>query len=311
MDGHATNPGDLSWDAFREMGEVVVYNRSSADEVVERACDADVVLTNKVPFDEQTIASLPRLRYIGVLATGTNIVDIEAAHRSGVTVTNIPAYSTDSVAQMVFAHVLNILNSTDAYARQVRQGRWAANPDFCFWDAPLRELSSLSMGIVGMGNIGSKVARIALAFGMKVNVVSSKDTNQLPQGVCKQTLDELLATNDIVTLHCPLTADTRRLVRRETIALMKPSAIVVNTGRGPLVDEQDMADALRSGRIAAYATDVMCQEPPQKDNPLFACVNAYITPHQAWATYEARVRLMDIAAKNLRAFLDGKPTNVV
>lgn len=311
MDGHAANPGDLSWDAFREFGEVVVYERSKPEEVVERAKDADIVFTNKVVFNDENMALLPNLKYIGILATGTNVVDLDAAHRRGIVVTNIPAYSTDSVAQLVFAHILNIVNRTDVYANDVRRGRWAQNPDFCYWDSQIHELASMSLGIVGMGNIGSKVAQIALAFGMKVNVCSSKDISKLPQGVEKQTLDELFASNDIISLHCPLTPSTKNIINRESIAKMKPSAIVVNTGRGPLVDEADMAEALKGGRIAAYATDVMCQEPPQADNPLFGCENAFITPHLAWGSIEARERLMDIALENVRQFVNNTPINQV
>jgi len=311
MDGHAANPGDLSWDIFSQFGEVVVYERSKPEEVIERAIDADAVFTNKVIFDDSVMAQLPKLKYIGILATGTNVVDLEAARKRGITVTNIPAYSTDSVAQLVFAHILNILNRTDVYANDVRNGAWAKNPDFCFWYDQIHELSSLTMGIVGMGNIGRKVAEIALAFGMKVVVSSSKDVNQLPKGVVKQNMDNILSGSDIITLHCPLTPSTESLIRKETISKMKPSAILVNTGRGPLVNEDDVAEALQSGKLGAYAADVMVQEPPRKDNPLFACKNAYLTPHLAWGTIEARERLFAIAVENVRAFLAGTPQNVV
>ena len=311
MDGHAANPGDLSWDAFQEFGEVVVYERTKADEVVARAYEADAVFTNKVVFDDAVMAQLPNLKYIGILATGTNVVDLDAARKRGIVVTNIPAYSTDSVAQLVFAHILNILNRTDVYCNDVRNGAWAKNPDFCFWYNQIHELACLSLGIVGMGNIGRKVAEIALAFGMKVNVFTSKDGSLLPAGVKKKTMDELLAESDIVSLHCPLTPTTQSLIRKETIDKMKPSAILVNTGRGPLVDENDVAEALNDGRLAAYAADVMIQEPPREDNPLFGCKNAYLTPHLAWGTIEARQRLMSIAVENVRAFVKGTPINRV
>lgn len=311
MDGHAANPGDLSWDVFRQFGEVVVYERTKPEDTVARALGADIVFTNKVLFDDSVLAQLPDLKYIGILATGTNVVDLEAARQRGVIVTNIPAYSTDSVAQLVFAHILNILNRTDVYADNVRKGAWADSPDFCFWYNQIHELSSMTMGIVGIGNIGRRVALIALAFGMKVIVSSSKDIDQLPEGVIKMSTEDLLAESDIVTLHCPLTPSTEKLIRKETISRMKPSAILVNTGRGPLVDEDAVAEALQSGRLGAYAADVMNQEPPRHDNPLFACSNAYLTPHLAWGTIEARERLMDIAVENVRAFIEGTPKNRV
>lgn len=311
MDGHAANPGDLSWDVFRQFGEVVVYERSKPEEVVERAKGAGAVFTNKVIFDDAVMAQLPELKYIGILATGTNVVDLEAARQRGIVVTNIPAYSTDSVAQLVFAHILNILNRTDVYANDIRNGRWASNPDFCFWYEQIHEISALTLGIVGMGNIGRKVAQIALAFGMKVNVFSSKDLSELPQGVEKKTLDEIFSESDIISLHCPLTPTTKSLICKETITKMKPSAILVNTGRGPLVDEADVAEALQNGQLGAYAADVMVQEPPKADNPLFACRNAYLTPHLAWGTIEARERLFQIAVENVRAFVEGKPMNRV
>jgi len=311
MDGHAANPGDLSWKPFEEFGEVVVYERTAKEDVVARAKDADAVFTNKVIFDEAVLSQLPQLKYIGILATGTNVVDMDAATRHGVVVTNIPAYSTDSVAQLVFAHILNVVNRVDVYADGVRDGRWAASPDFCYWDGTIHELSALTLGIVGLGNIGMKVARIALAFGMKVMASTSKEQSHLPDGIRKATIDELFSESDILSLHCPLTPDTQRIVNADNLRKMKSSAIVVNTGRGPLVDEDDVAEALREGVIAAYSTDVLCQEPPEADNPLFQCKNAFITPHLAWGTIEARQRLMGIALENVRAFVDGAPINVV
>lgn len=311
LDGHAANPGDLSWKPLEELGEVIVYERTSPEELLDRAKDADAVLTNKVYLGENELQHLPKLKYIGVLATGYNAVDIKAACQHGVTVTNIPAYSTDSVAQHVFALILNVLNRVDRYADDNRNGRWSANPDFCYWDMRIRELASMKMGIIGLGNIGRKVAKIALAFGAEVYAFTSKPQSELPEGIRKCSLDDLYSTCDIISLHCPLTADTKEMINRSTLAKMRHDAILVNTGRGPLVNEHDVATALQEGRIAAYATDVMCQEPPEADNPLFKCENAFITPHMAWGTVEARQRLMDIALNNIKAFAKGKPINVV
>lgn len=309
MDGHAANPGDLSWDRFKKYGEVTVYERTAPEEVIERAKEADAVFTNKVVFDDAVLEQLPNLKYIGILATGTNVVDIPAANKRGVVVTNIPAYSTASVAQLVFAHILNILNRVDHYANDVRMGSWANNPDFCYWDTPIRELASMTLGVIGLGNIGMAVVRIARAFGMNVLAVTSKAQSELPEGVEKVDKETLAARADIISLHCPLTPNTQNIINASFLSRMKREAIVVNTGRGPLVNETDMADALNKGVIAAYATDVMCQEPPSADNPLFACSNAYITPHLAWGSLEARLRLMDIADNNLNAFIEGHPIN--
>lgn len=311
LDGHAANPGDLSWKPLEKLGEVVVYERTLPEQLTDRAKDADAVLTNKVYLGENELQQLPKLKYIGVLATGYNAVDIKAACRHGVTVTNIPAYSTDSVAQHVFALILNVLNRVDRYADDNRNGRWSANPDFCYWDMRIRELASMKMGIIGLGNIGRKVAKIALAFGAEVYAFTSKEQSELPEGIRKCSLDELYGTCDIISLHCPLTDNTKEIINSRTLAMMQPGTILVNTGRGPLVNEHDVANALQEGRIAAYATDVMCQEPPEADNPLFKCQNAFITPHMAWGTVEARQRLMDIALNNIIAFAEGKPVNVV
>lgn len=311
LDGYGVNPGDLSWDAFKELGEVTVYPRTAQDEVVERSSEADVLLTNKVVINAETMAQLTCLKYIGVLATGYNVVDTEAARKRNIVVTNIPAYSTDSVAQMTFAHLFNIMNRIGYYARQNREGRWSRNLDFCYWDTPLHELADKTIGIVGLGNTGMKVARIAREFGMDVFALTSKNSASLPEGIQKTTLDGLLAISDVMTLHCPLTESTREMINRESIAKMKHRAILINTGRGPLVNEKDVADALGSGQLAAYGADVMCQEPPAADNPLLSAPNAFITPHIAWATYEARTRLMNIAMKNVKAFVDGSPVNVV
>lgn len=311
LDGYSVNPGDLSWDGLKEMGEVVVYPRTAPDEILERAKEADVVLTNKVPFHAGMLSKLPKLRMIGVLATGFNIIDTEAARARGITVCNIPAYSTDSVAQMVFAHILNITNRVDSFARQNREGRWSQNPDFCYWDAPIRELAGKTIGIVGLGNIGCKVARIARDFGMDVFAHTSKNSADLSEGIQKTTMEGLLGVSDILTLHCPLTPETRELINKDSLHRMKHGAILINTGRGPLVNEQDVADALASGQLAAYGADVMCSEPPAADNPLLSQPHAYLTPHVAWATREARGRLMEIAVANVRAFGEGNPQNVV
>ena len=311
LDGHTANPGDLSWAELETMGELTVYDRTPADATIERAKEADIVLTNKVVIGPNEMSHLPQLRYIGVLATGYNVVDVTAAHELGIVVTNVPAYSTESVAQMVFAHLLTVTNRPEHYALANRNGRWAGNPDFCYWDTPLTELSGKVMGIVGLGNIGRRVSEIALAFGMKVQALTSKSSGLLPAGVSKASLEELLSTSDVITLHCPLTDSTLHLVNHETLAQMRPGAILINTGRGPLVDEFAVAEALKSGRLSAYCADVLCEEPPRADNPLFCLPNAFITPHIAWATTEARNRLLQTAIHNVRSFLEGHPQNVV
>ena len=309
LDGFTANPGDLSWAELEALGQVTVYERTLPGETVARAAEADMVLTNKVVVSKEVMDQLPHLKYIGVLATGYNVVDIEAAHQRGITVTNVPAYSTESVAQMVFAHLLTVTNRTEHYAQENRQGRWSRNADFCYWDFSHMELAGKTFGIVGLGNIGRRVAEIALAFGMKVKAVSSKTT--LPAGIEKVSLEALLATADVLSLHCPLTDSTRHLINADTLAKMKSSAILINTGRGPLIDDQAVADALADGRLAAFCADVLTQEPPQADNPLLKLPNAFITPHIAWASKEARVRLIQVATNNVRAFLSGTPQNVV
>lgn len=291
------------------MGEVTVYERTAPEDTVTRAAWAEVVLTNKVLMGREVIAQLPELKYIGVLATGYNVVDIEAAKERGLVVTNVPAYSTESVAQMVFAHLLTVTNRTEHYAEQNRAGRWSRSQDFCYWDTTMIELAGKTFGIVGLGNIGLRVAQIALAFGMKVKALSSKEV--LPNGIEKVGLDELLSAVDVLSLHCPLTERTHHLINKNTLRKMKPSAILINTGRGPLVDDVAVADALAEGRLAAFCADVLTNEPPTADNPLLQQPNAYITPHFAWATVEARARLIKVATENVRCFLNGKPQNVV
>ena len=311
LDGYTANPGDLSWKELEEMGQVTVYDRTRPSETVHRAADADIVLTNKVVLDREKIAQLPHLKYIGVLATGYNVVDIEAANERGIIVTNVPAYSTESVAQMVFAHLLTVTNRTEHYAIQNRNGRWSDNPDFCYWDFPLMELAGKTFGIVGLGNIGRRVAEIALAFGMKVKAMTSKSQDQLPAGIEKAELKELLAASDVLSLHCPLTDKTHHLINADTLRQMKPTAILINTGRGPLIDDQAVAYALQEERLCAFCADVLTTEPPSSDNPLLSQPNAFITPHIAWASTEARSRLIQIATANVRAFLNRSPQNVI
>lgn len=311
LDGYAANPGDLSYEAFEQLGEFVVYPRTEDDEIVERAKDADIVLINKVNMTADVMDALPKLKYIGILATGYNVVDIEAAGRRGIVVSNIPSYSTFSVAQMTFALILNITNRVDYYAAQNRNGRWSKNPDFCYWDSPMHELAGKTMGIVGLGNIGMHVAAIARDFGMDVFAYTSKNSADLPTGIQKTTLDGLFAVSDVLSLHCPLTETSRHIINGKSLAKMRKGAILINTGRGPLVDEEAVAKALHDGHLGAYGADVMSVEPPSADNPLFAEPNAFLTPHIAWATVEARTRLFEIAAENIRAFIGGNPQNVV
>ncbi len=311
LDGYAANPGDLSWDGMKALGECVIYERTAPGQVLERAAGAEVVLTNKVVITAEHIAALPDLKYIGVLATGYNIVDVEAARNRGIVVTNIPAYSTDSVAQMVFAHILNICLQVQHYTEEVRNGRWTSSPDFCFWDTPLMELSGKKLGIVGLGHTGSATARIAIGFGMQVCAYTSKSHFQLIPEIKKMELDELFRECDIVSLHCPLNEQTRGMVNAARLKTMKPTAILINTGRGPLVNEQDLADALNNGTIYAAGVDVLSQEPPRADNPLLHARNCFITPHIAWASGEARQRLMQIAVDNLNGYITGKVVNNV
>ena len=297
LDGYTANPGDLSWDELKELGDLTVYDRTRPEETIARCKGADIVLTNKVVMSREVMEALPALRYIGVLATGYNVVDTEMAKERGIVVTNVPAYSTESVAQMVFSHLLTVTNRTEHYARQNREGRWTRSQDFCYWDEPLTELAGKTMGVIGLGNIGSRVAQIAQAFGMKVKAMTGKRQEDLPKGVEKVTLQELLSTSDVVSLHCPLTEKTHHLIGEETIKWMRPTTI--------------LAKALKEGRMKAYCADVMTVEPPKVDNPLIALENAYITPHIAWASTEARMRLVQVAIDNVRAFVEGKPKNVV
>ena len=311
LDGYCLNPGDLSWEDMSSLGDLQVYDRTSPSELLERAEGAEVLITNKTLISDKDMDALPDLKYIGVLATGYNVVDVEAAKKKGIVVTNIPAYSTHSVAQMDFAHILNITQRVEHYACLNRHGKWSDSADFSYWDTELIELDGKWMGLVGFGNIGQATARIALAFGMKVAVFTSKPQSDLPEGIIKMDLDQLFSTCDVVSLHCPLTPSTKEMVNAKRLNLMKPNAILINTGRGPLVNEQDLADALNEGRIMAAGIDVLSIEPADPSNPLLSARNCFITPHIAWATKEARTRLMQIAVSNLKEFLNGNVVNNV
>ncbi len=311
LDGHALNPGDLDWDALQGLGSCEIHDRTPPEQVVRRAQAAQIVLTNKTVLSRESIERLPQLKYIGVLATGYNVVDVEAAHRQGICVTNVPAYGTPSVAQMAFAHLLNLTQHVAEHAQSVRAGDWSRSKDFCYWNFPLVELAGLTMGIVGFGRIGRETAKLAQAFGMKV-VYYDVFAVPVPASEARPVdLDTLFRDSDVVSLHCPLTQANRGLVNRLRLEVMKPSAFLINTSRGPLVDEPALAEALNAGRIAGAGLDVLCEEPPRADNPLRHARNCYITPHIAWATRAARQRLLEIAISNVRAFLEGKPQNVV
>lgn len=311
LDGYTLNPGDLVWDDLNALGVCEVYDRTEPEDVVARAADAEIVLTNKTVLDRAVIEQLPKLRYIGVLATGYNVVDPAAARERRIPVTNVPTYGTRSVAQMVFAHLLQLADRVGHHAEAVRRGRWTASVDFCFWDYPLVELHGLTMGIVGFGRTGRATAKIAHAFGMKLLVHDTVVPSDLPNSSRAVELRELFRTSDVVSLHCPWTPETEGLVNAERLALMKPTAFLINTSRGPVVDEQALADALNTGRIAGAGLDVLRDEPPAADNPLLTAKNCFITPHIAWATKAARARLLDAAVENVKAFLEGKPRNVV
>lgn len=311
LDGYGLNPGDISWSEIESLTELTVYDRTSADQILERAEGAEALLTNKTVLTADILRQLPDLKYVGVLATGFNVVDCKVARELGIIVTNIPAYSTMSVAQNVFALILEITNQVGHFTRKNRDGRWAEGPDFCWWDSPLTELAGKSLGIIGFGHIGQAVARIGEAFGMRILTSSSKPAHALPEGVEKRDIDSIFSESDIITLHCPLADDTLHLVNAHRLSMMKPEAILINTGRGPLVDENALAEALKEGRLRAAGVDVLSTEPPAKDNPLLSAPNCYITPHVSWATVEARKRLMHIAADNLKAYISGDPVNVV
>ena len=311
LDGYSVNPGDLSWEELEACGELTVYDRTNTEDIFKRTKNADAILTNKVVISSEIINKLPNLKYIGVLATGYNVVDIEAAKKRGITVTNVPAYSTNSVVQMTFAHILNLTNRVAHYAHENRKGKWSASPDFCYWDTNLGEIAGKTLGVVGLGNIGYKVACIARDFGMDVFACTSKNSADLPDGIQKVTFNGLLGISDILTLHCPLTPQTKEMINKDTLSQMKRGALLINTGRGALVNDKDVAQALCEGQLGGYGADVMTQEPPKPDNPLLSAPNAYLTPHIAWATLEARKRLVSIASANVAAFVQGSPKNVV
>jgi len=311
LDGYTLNPGDLSWGRLEALGECTVYDRTAPEDIVARAGEAEIVLTNKTILSADVIRGLTRLKYIGVLATGYNVVDVEAAGERGIPVTNVPSYGTESVAQMVFAHLLNLTQHVAHHARTVQDGRWAACPDFCYWDMPLLELAGLTLGIVGFGRIGRAVAELARAFGMKVIVYDVIVPAEMPEGCRMAELEDVFREADVLSLHCPLTPRTEKLVNAERLASMKPTAFLINTSRGPLIDEPALAQVLNAGRLAGAGLDVLSTEPPAADNPLLTANNCYITPHIAWATRSARQRLLSIAIDNVAAFIAARPQNVV
>jgi glycerate dehydrogenase len=311
LDGYTLNPGDLTWKDLESLGQCTVYDRTLPEEVVPRAKDAEIVLTNKTLLFSDVIKKLPKLKYIGVLATGYNVVDVEAAENLGIPVTNVPAYSTQSVAQMVFAHLLNLTQHVGHHAQTVRSERWTSNPDFCYWDTPLIELVGLTMGIIGFGRIGKATAKLAQAFGMKVIAYDVVTPSSMTEGFQFVGLDDVFQRSDVVSLHCPLTPQTKNIVNKQRLALMKKTAFLINISRGPIVDEQVLAQALNNEEIAGAGLDVLSSEPPEKDNPLLTARNCFITPHIAWATRSARQRLLKVVVDNVAAFLAGKPQNVV
>lgn len=311
LDGRTVNPGDLSWESLQALGDCTIYESTSEQEVIEHCADAEAVLTNKVCLRKEALEQLPHLKYIGVLATGYNVIDLTEAKRRGIVVTNIPAYSTDSVVQSVFAHLLNITNQVAHYTAEIKVGTWCCSPDFTYWNTPLTELAGKAFGIVGLGHIGSAVARVAHAFGMKVIALTSKKKEALEDYITPVSKEELFRQSDVLSLHCPLTDSTHHFVNAETLSWMKPSAILINTGRGPLLDEQAVANALNNRSLFAVGVDVLSTEPPMPTNPLLKATHCYITPHIAWATREARIRLIDIATRNLKSFQEGNNINEV
>jgi glycerate dehydrogenase len=311
LDGYALNPGDLSWNELENLGECRIFERTKPEEVFARIEDAEAVITNKVLIDKQLITRLPKLKYIGVTATGYNVVDVQAANDHNVAVTNIPAYSTDSVAQLVFSHILNFVNRVELHSNSTRSGEWTTNPDFAYWKTPQTELSGKTLGIIGMGRIGRRVAEIAKAFGMKVIFHNRSVKKDIPEGMVQKSLSEVFSESDFVSLNCPLTIENNAFVNKRLIETMKPSAVLINTGRGGLIHESDLADALNKGMISAACLDVLSTEPPMAQNPLLKSKNCFITPHIAWATLEARQRLMSITVENLSAFQCGELRNRV
>ena len=312
LDGYTENPGDLSWQGFEALGDVQVYDRTPADQIVARIGDAQAVIVNKVPITAQTMDACPSIRYIGVLATGYNVIDVAAAKQRGIVVTNIPTYGTAAVAQMAFALLLEVCHHVAHHSDAVHEGRWEHNDDWCFWDYPLIELAGKTMGIIGFGRIGQNVGQIAQAFGMKVLAYDTYQNPALVSDTCRYAqLDEIFAASDVISLHCPLFDSTLGIINKDAIAKMKDGVIILNNSRGPLIVEQDLADALNAGKVYAAGLDVVSTEPIKGDNPLLKAKNCLITPHISWAPKESRQRLMDIAVANLKAFAEGAPVNVV
>lgn len=311
LDGYTLNPGDISWAEFERLGEFTVYDRTPADRIIERSENADVLLTNKTIINNDAIAQLPELKYIGILATGYNVVDVKAANERNIMVTNIPAYGTNSVAQMTFALLLELTQNVGHHSNSVRSGNWTSSEDWCYWDKPLIELNDLTMGIIGFGRIGKATAGIARAFGMNVIANDTELTKSNLDWVKIVDQETIFSASDVVSLHCPLISDNKHFVNSEKINLMKRTAFLINTSRGLLINEQDLAEALNTGRIAGAGLDVLSMEPPEESNPLLSARNCIITPHIAWATKTARQRLMGIAAGNLKAYLNGNPVNVI
>jgi len=309
LDGYAENPGDLSWDWLNKHGEVIVYDRTPADLIFERSKGSQIILTNKTPLRKETLEKLPDLKYIGLLSTGFNIVDWEYCKEKSIPVCNIPSYSTSAVAQLTFALILEHTNAVAIHSNSVHSGEWSACNDFCYWKTPLSELENKTLGIIGFGKIGKAVAKIAEAFGMKVLASTNHPSPFMNVEFCSK--DELLEKSDFVSIHCPLTPATEGMVNKDFLEKMKKSAILINTSRGQVVNETDLAEALRNETIAGAGLDVMTAEPPKSDNPLLGIANCYITPHIAWAGYETRARLMSICRENLEAFLNGKTQNLV
>ncbi|CAG4988518.1 Hydroxypyruvate reductase [Dyadobacter sp. CECT 9275] len=311
LDGYTLNPGDQDWAPLRSLGNLTVYDRSAQNEIVERAKDAEILLVNKVVLNENTLSQLPHLKYIGVMATGYNNIDTKATAAKGIIVTNVKAYGPASVAQHTFGLLLGLANHLELHSQSVHQGDWVASEDFCYWKTPLVELAGKTFGLVGLGDIGTKVADIARAMGMKVIAYRRNPEKTVGNTIEMVGLEELFRQSDVISLHCPLTEETRELINTERLSWMKPTAYLLNTGRGPLINEQDLADALQNGVIAGAGLDVLSVEPPKPDNPLLTAPNCIITPHIAWASFEARQRLLQMVADNLSAFQHGKPVNVV
>ncbi|HCK99814.1 MAG TPA: glycerate dehydrogenase [Candidatus Marinimicrobia bacterium] len=311
LDGYCVNPGDLSWTELEKLGNCKIFDRTEIDQVVERAIDADILLTNKIEITEETLNQLSKLKYIGIMATGFNIVDTETAANRGIPVTNVPAYSTLSVAQAAFAHILNLTHHVGEHSASVRNGEWSKSPYFSYWHFPLMELQDLTLGIIGMGRIGRTLAEIANKFGMKVIYHDIRETSGLPAEFRRVEIEMLFRESDVVSLHCPLTPETDQIVNSEKLSWMKSSAFLINTSRGQLIDESALAEALNRGEIAGAGLDVLSSEPPPQDNPLLSAKNCYITPHFAWATKAARIRLLQTSIDNIRAFLQNSPINVV